>query len=144
MTYSEQRDRFIAAVSAPIMVNGAMIPGLHVDTARRLLRYATTLQRLSEAQCNGDYPADNGERKVEPCSKCGSLWVRSSMMKRKTGLVCKDCRTQELVTAALEGSGLEPFFQGDPRGAVLQLVPAGSKFEDVDCGRIRGIAVPTR
>lgn len=52
---------------------------LSPETARALLRHATTLQRLAEAQCNGDWPADNGERKVKPCPLCEQQWVPSAI-----------------------------------------------------------------
>ena len=52
MSYTHDRDQFISL--------GAK-EGLSLDTCRKLLRYATTLQRLQEAQCNGDYPY-NGDR----------------------------------------------------------------------------------
>jgi hypothetical protein len=128
-----------------------------LDVARTLLRYSATLTRLAEAQCNGDWPADNGERKVVPCSRCESLWVRSSMVKEKAQsaatrrawgltiqtpilkLMCKDCRTAELVTALVTPYGIKPIFQGDPRGAVLKLaLPSG--YTD-DMGR-EGVCVP--
>ncbi len=129
MSKQSERDTFIGAV-----VNA----GLTVKTARLLLRHAATLQRLAEAQCNGDWPADNGERKVIACPRCESFWIRSSMVKD----LCKDCRTQEHVLKALDGSALIPDFQGDPRGYVLRLYPADSVREDRESGRIRGIGVP--
>ncbi len=142
MSKQSERDNFIAEATKA---------GLTVHTARKLLRYAATLQRLSEAQCNGDWPADNGERKVVRCSRCESLWARSSMLRVKSHLnrvdnhvplICKDCRTQELVNRVLEGSTLMAEFQGDPRGYVLRLFPKDSKPEDRESGRERGIGVP--
>lgn len=52
MSYSKERDEFISRATQE---------GLGLDTCLKLLRYATTLQRLAEAQCNGDYPY-NGDR----------------------------------------------------------------------------------
>ena len=52
MSYQKERDEFISRATAE---------GLSLDTCRKLLRYATTLQRLAEAQCNGDWPY-NGDR----------------------------------------------------------------------------------
>jgi hypothetical protein len=126
--------------------------GVPLDVARKLLRYGATLQRLAEAQCNGDWPADNGtkERKVVPCTRCEALWVRSSMVADKTQpavngyrpLICKDCRTNDLVTVALAPYGLKPFFGGDPRGAVLSIVKADVPREAFESGREHGICVP--
>ncbi len=135
MSKQSERDQFIAQVTKA---------GLSVDVARKLLRYAATLQRLSEAQCNGDYPADNGERKVEACAICESLWVRSSMLYRPgLGRVCKDCRTGELVQNALEGSNLIAKLASDPRGYVLRLFDKSTSKEDRESGRERGIGVPS-
>ena len=133
MSRQSDRDSFIATMARE------NVP-LHV--AQRLLRYSATLHRLAEAACNGDWPADNGERKVEPCSRCQAQWVRSSMVKSRThtvmvpdrlgvprerpALICKDCRTEELVGALLQPYGITPHFHGDPRGAVLRLeMPSG-------------------
>jgi len=102
--------------------------GIPLHTIRKLLRYGATLHRLAEAQCNGDYPCDNGGRKVVPCTRCESLWVRSSMVRDYTApkvegkyipLICKDCRTAELIEAACREVNLVPDIGGDPRGAVL-------------------------
>ena len=90
--------------------------GIPLATIRKLLRYGATLHRLAEAQCNGDWPADNGERKVRPCRGCESLWV-PSVLKRND--LCPDCRTNELIEEACHEADLIPVIQGDPRGAVL-------------------------
>jgi len=101
--------------------------GIGDDAARRLSRYATTLRRLAEAQCNGDWPCDNGERKVEECSRCKGLWVRSVLLR---GKLCPDCRTEDLVRAVVAGlPGFSATFQGDPRGAVLLIgTPDGQQL----------------
>ena len=157
MTRQREREEFIA-----VMVK----EGVPLAVTRQVLRYSATLQRLAEAQCNGDYPADNGERKVVPCSRCESLWVRSSMVRDHTAprrpmvfnggerrrpneaygagdyyvpLICKDCRTSDFVTRALAPYGITPVFQGDPRGCVVKLkVPSGYTN---DMGR-EGVCVP--
>jgi len=117
------RDHFIAQAARA---------GLTVDTARYLLRQAATLQRLAEAQCNGDYPADNGQRKVSECGRCGSLWAPGVLKSARTpGHVgtptCPDCRTEDRVRARLatHAPGWQAIFHGDPRGCVLKLVPPG-------------------
>ena len=145
MTRQREREEFIA-----VMVK----EGVPLAVTRQVLRYSATLQRLAEAQCNGDYPADNGERKVVPCSRCEAQWVRSSLVRdykapkiqrpgestaRWVPLICKDCRTSDLVTAALAPYGITPVFQGDPRGCVVKLkVPSGYTN---DMGR-EGVCVP--
>lgn len=62
--------------------------GVNYETACKLLRYGATLQRLAEAQCNGDWPADNGEGKCVECDNCQGLWVSSSMFH---GHKCEGC-----------------------------------------------------
>lgn len=124
-----QRDReeFVAIVAQE---------GLPYDVARVLMREATTLHRLAEASCNGDWPADNGQRKVEPCKRCEGLWVRSVL---KKGGLCPDCRAEDRVRAILP-EGFAAVFQGDPRGAVFKLkVPSGRTN---DGGR-EGVCVPS-
>ncbi len=148
MSAQKERDEFIARATQI---------GLSLDTARKLLRYATTLQRLAEAQCNGDWPADNGERKVQPCPKCEAGFVPSSFRgvtetivpehqrqpaEQHTIKICPDCYASYRVWAILDGTGYQPYFQGDPRGAVLQLFPAGTSHDDMYCGHVRGIYVP--
>lgn len=102
--------------------------GVRADLARVFLRIAATMQRLAEAQCNGDYPADNGERPTRECSRCGLYWAPESLT--KAGL-CKDCRAEDRARAAL--ATLPPGWtittQGDPRGLVLRLVtPEGREI----------------
>lgn len=84
--------------------------------ARALLAAGTTFQRLSEAQCNGDWPCDNGERKVKPCARCDGGYVPSVL---KKGGLCPDCRLTDRVTALCKEYGLTCTTQGDPRGAVF-------------------------
>ena len=107
--------------------------GMDLDTALLLLRHAATLQRLAEAQCNGDWPADNGECQTAECLNCGSFW-HPSVLKGKDKL-CPDCRTVASVKAICkrfngrkgrlaEIAGFPevvPIFGGDPRGCVLKL-----------------------
>lgn len=112
--------------------------GISLDVSRALLRAGATLHRLAEAQCNGDWPADNGERTTRACARCECHW-HPSVLKR--GDLCPDCRTQDRVTALCQSTGLSgfvPVFGGDPRGAVLLVtVPSGRTN---DFGR-RGIVV---
>lgn len=165
MSYQRERDHFMARCQ------------LSPETARALLRHATTLQRLAEAQCNGDWPADNGERKVEPCPLCEGLWVPSQIQggtaarlarqwrvehggaKPGEARACPDCRTEARVHALLEGTQWQAWTRGDPRGYVLKLFPRAIKDDrgnglavftrpvtrdDMDCGRVDGLGVPTR
>lgn len=134
MSYTKERDEFIAIATAE---------GLSVEAALLLLRYATTLERLAVAQCNGAWPADNGERATVVCPNCASCFAPSSLRRSSEtkGLkICQDCRTAELIRACLP-EGYHPIINGDPRGAVLKIgVPSGKTN---DWGR-EGIYVPTR
>lgn len=169
MTYQQERDHFIAqfARTFPELPHAANLAG-------RFLRLSTTLHRLAEAQCNGDWPFDNGQRQVSPCPLCESGTAPSALTGgplamlalrdhhqpgcmtalhrpcscnvRKTK-VCPDCRT---TAAAVQLSWKLPAYkvvtQGDPRGCVLWLYPHDASNEDIDNGRARsrGIAVPGR
>lgn len=156
-SYAREREDFIAQMQAE---------GMPPEIARRILRHANTIQRLSAAECNGDYPCDNGERKVEWCARCEAGYVRSSMVRDHTNpvldakglhaLICPNCRAQDLIaqwcnksTVSAGGTlwkeaGFPPFvpvFSGDPRGACVKLrVPSG-KTDDL---AREGICVPTR
>jgi hypothetical protein len=147
MSYQNERDQFLARMTRE---------GLPLDTTLSLLRSATTLQRLAEAQCNGSYPADNGERKVVQCIRCEQSWVRSSMVKDYSSgvrlktdnfipLICKDCRIVERLIAAMpHGWAIDT--QGDPRGYVLRVIPPS--YAERNQGRDQfnrdTIGVPTR
>jgi hypothetical protein len=98
------------------------IASFYVD---KLTRLAATHDRLSEAACNGDWPCDNGERKVVTCSRCEGGMVRSAMYRGRataTGyLICKICRTEDLIADASKEAGIVADTQGDPRGWTVKL-----------------------
>jgi len=131
MSYTRERDRCIAE----------LLPVLGEQTTYRVLRLASTLARLAVAQCNGDWPADHGTAwKTAECPFCRSAWAVSAL--KRNG--CPDCRAEAALRAALAGTPFRAVTQGDPRGYVVRLVPVNTPFEDVDCGRVRGIGIPTR
>lgn len=237
MGYQQDRDQTLIELGRA---------GFTTRQARQLLALGTTLQRLAEGQCNGDYPWDNGERKVQPCGRCESLCAPSQLRGRTYPLVyallstqgtaiaetaltdmeytpaarthqernapddvmkpyrwanvtqnaainppiCPDCRAQDRVRAVLaEGPRLRdtshctrcglsqrgidagfdpaalqmlhgggcggawvpqpawiPYFQGDPRGCVLYIYPAGTPDAAIQDGsaRSQGIAIVGR
>ena len=148
MGYQADRDRCIATASAR---------GIPFSVITSLLRYATTIERLNLAQCNGDYPADNGERQTETCPDCEMGWTPESfrrvayMSEGKGGRtyykqLCPDCRTTQLVERTLQGTGWISYIQGDPRGPGLTIYPVGTPGEDISNGNARhlGIYVPGR
>ena len=97
--------------------------GLTDWQARRFASMAATHQRLQEAACNGDYPADNGERKVKTCPRCEGGWVPTSFVKG----VCPDCRIEDRIKAFADECGIAVELQGDPRGWTVKL----SRIESV-------------
>lgn len=155
MSYQAHRLEFIARLAA------SGLPAHHaVDLGRKLMRHASTLQRLAVAQCNGDWPADNGQRPTEECPLCVSHWVPSTICGGKLAdaaardagqyplvrIACPDCRTaaaiRELVRAHLPQ--YQVIVTGDPRGYVVRLAPAEATREDIDCGRAPIVYVPGR
>lgn len=98
-SYQTEREDFIATMQ---------VEGMPPEIARRIMRHANTIQRLNAAECNGDYPCDNGERPVEFCSRCEAGYVRASMYRDHTtatgkcqpgdhALICPNCRAQDLI-----------------------------------------------
>ena len=105
--------------------------GLNDYQARRFASMASTHQRLQEACCNGDYPSDNGERKVKTCPRCERAWVQSSFVKG----VCPDCRIEDRITAFAVECGIAVEMQGDPRGWTVKLNPLPASMTD-PCAQI--------
>lgn len=106
------RDQFVADLARAGVVN--------VDIARRLLRYAATAQRLAEAACNGDWPADNGERQTAECAECGGGWAPSSFRRGRCPDCANEARLRAYVADAMPGWGVTS--AGDPRGYVVRVV----------------------
>jgi hypothetical protein len=102
--------------------------GVSVDVARKFMRVAATMQRLAEAQCNGDYPADNGNPGSKLCAECDALWHPPGL--RKDGL-CISCHADRKAVAMVAEflPGWKCELQGDPRGCVLKLkTPQGREI----------------
>lgn len=136
MTYMQERDEFIAI---------AAVEGLDVGTARLLLRHSSTIQRLAEASCNGDYPADNGTRPTVECPECGTYWHPASFKRARINgseprKVCPDCQTETRVKSLLP-QGFTAIFGGDPRGCCLKITVPSGRTND---GGREGICVPAR
>ena len=148
MSKQSARDQFISETTRA---------GIPVTVAWALLRKAATAQRLAEAQCNGDWPYDNGERKVTPCPSCESGTV-PSQLKRGAVIasgdrgcwssanvpVCPDCRNAGQIAYILADANVGYFARlcGDPRGYVVRLYPTGTPEAEIQNGRARGIGVP--
>lgn len=103
--------------------------GLSDYYVSKFTRLASTHNRLMEAECNGDWPCDNGERKVVECSRCGAGYVPSKMFRDRTApktgpwipLICEGCRVEERIKALAAEAGVNVEIQGDPRGWTVKL-----------------------
>lgn len=112
---TRERETFIAYMARE---------GQPIETARAILRVTATLTRLAVAQCNGDWPCDNGERPIKECPRCASHYAPSTIKAQG----CDDCRAQDRARK-LVPSGWEVEFQGDPRGCVVKLkTPQGREI----------------
>ena len=144
MSYQHDRDQFLVQVGQD----------LGLDTATKLLRHATTLQRLAVAQCNGDYPCDNGERKVIPCPLCESqyvpsqikggklaraAWVRMAEQERTCGAKGKNAICRDAVVEGTEHRAKAGPACPDCRTeAAIRLLLHGSPYQAVTGGDPRG------
>lgn len=86
----KDREQFVARLAQEYP---AMPPGDVADLAGRIMRHGATYARLQEAMCNGDFPADNGERRTKVCPKCGNGWAPASYV----GDECPDCHRERLI-----------------------------------------------
>ena len=121
MSYQTDRDNFFRY---------AGMTGLPEFHASKLLRLATTANRVNTAACNGDYPADNGERKTKECPSCACHWAPASFARS----LCPSCRNDDLarkVVADLPGWAIE--FNGDPRGYPYTLTAPDGRKSGVPC-----------
>ncbi len=159
MNYQTERDQFIAQFARTF-------PDVPITVANAFLRLSTTLHRLAEAQCNGDWPCDNGQRPVEFCKLCEGGYVKSAITggplarlawkqahpestvagTRNDERACPDCRTtaRAVELARVHIPTHKIITQGDPRGCVLFIYPGNVDRAEFDSGRTRGIAVPGR
>lgn len=162
-SYQSEREDFIARMQAE---------GMPPEISRRILRHANTIQRLSAAECNGDYPCDNGERQVIACARCEAGYVPSVMTRggRKPHpsergvyvvvLICPNCRAQDLIIgwcAKASGAYLTAYPNGVHAGngivpfrPVFQGDPRGACVKlrvpsgQTDDAAQAGLCVPTR
>ena len=107
MTRKDREERLLDAVRH----------GMTNSQARDFVRLAIRHNRLAEAECNGDYPCDNGARPVLACSRCEAGYVPTHI---RRGL-CDSCRTEDAIAALCKEVGVSVVFQGDPRGWTVKL-----------------------
>lgn len=101
--------------------------GVPTDVSRKIMRHATTLHRIAEAECNGTFPANHDWSAADEDRPCP----------------CLQCKADRSATQSIRNLtkpyGVEPIFSGDPRGAVVKLKVTSGKTDD--WGR-EGICVP--
>jgi hypothetical protein len=105
-----------------------------------MLRYAETLNRLAEAQCNGDYPCDNGQRETKACAECSMGYAPETLARDGT---CRDCRTTNRAEKLAESCGFRLLTSGDPRGYVVRVLFPSGAYNTLG-GADQGYGVPTR
>lgn len=148
------REQFITALCAAV-------PTATRAHALRLLRWGRTYGRLAEAQCNGDWPADNGTVPHWECGDCGRVWRTQPPAGGYDLAVCPSCRAERIIRETCDAFGphdLQPphvpaaegsiwrcpwvraDFQGDPRGYTVRLQVAGAPL---DAYERPALAVPT-
>lgn len=157
MSYQHERDQFIARMTRE---------GLPLDVIERLLRSATTLQRLAELACSSE--AADRDRIDCPASPLHRYHVRIDGVvtprecpRKVTGpCLCDDpnnghtdiprirlqeYQTEQRVIKSMPADWAADF-QGDPRGYVLRVIPPS--YAERNAGRDRlnldSIGVPSR
>lgn len=124
MTYTKERDQFIASMSTE---------GLRLDVARKLLAGSTTLNRLAELSCSSeqadrDRVACPGEKHADRCI-CDDYPVGTHAAGKHQRIPRIDVQAANLerrLRAAMP-DGWTITTQGDPRGYVLRVIPPSYK-----------------
>jgi hypothetical protein len=122
--------------------------GLPLDVTERLLRAATTLQRLAELACSSE-AADRDRIKCPALRhpKPGACLCDDPNNGHSTipRITLQAWQTEQRVIKAMP-AGWTADFQGDPRGYVLRVIPPS--FAERNAGRDRfnrdSIGVPNR
>lgn len=146
MSYQRERDQFIARMA---------MEGLPLYITERLLRAATTLQRLAELACS----SEAADRDRIPCP-AAVVDLRGRARKVSGPCICdgpgdthediprirlQDWRTEARVQKAMP-AGWAINTQGDPRGYVLRVIPPS--YAERNAGRDRhnleAVGVPAR
>lgn len=154
MSYQRDRETFIARLTRE---------GLDLDVIRALLRAATTLQRLAELACS----SEAADRDRIPCPRQVAEKLHYSTKRIATAVqmaerypcLCDrpteghesiprirllDWRTEQRITKRMP-TGWAVVTQGDPRGAVLQVIPPSYAARNAGRDRfnLEAIGVPS-
>lgn len=142
-SYQSERDQFIARMSQE---------GLAFEAIMILLRCATTMQRLAELACSSE--AADRDRIPCPADPLRAQWKKPGPClcdldgDKHTDIPrirLQDHRAELRAARALP-KGWEILTQGDPRGAVLRVVPPSyvERNKGRDIHNREGIYVPAR
>jgi hypothetical protein len=131
-SYTQERDQCIARLTA----EGLRLPAIHT-----LLRSATTMQRLAELACS----SEAADRDRVPCPGTPCLCDYDGEHHDVPRIRVQDWHAEQRAAKALP-SGWSTLTQGDPRGAVLRVVPPS--YAERNAGRDihnrEGIYIPAR
>jgi len=128
MSYQKDREAFLATMARE---------GMDLETARLILRDATTIQRWEEEECNGTIQVDDDDEKAERVSRYGS----GESYREHRYPIPHRCNQAKARIRKRMPQGFAAVFQGDPRGACVKIKVPSGKYDD--WGR-EGVCVPTR
>ena len=133
MTYQQERDECIDRLARE---------GLRLDVTHTLLRCATTLQRLAELACSSEAAdRDRVPCPEVPCLCCGYGGEHQDIPRIRL----QDYKAEQRAIRAVP-AGWKILTQGDPRGAVLQVIPPSyvERNAGKDRFNVEGIYIPAR
>lgn len=109
--------------------------GIDYDDAHALRRIAMTLHRWHELECNGEVHRDEDTGRV--CGYFPDFEIGFPVADRETGAM------KRLAKIMAKYPTLQPYIQGDPRGAALYILRPGDVPDgaSVDSYYSRGLAV---
>ncbi len=142
------RDEFVAQLTRELPTQS---PYAVAELAEQLMRASRRLQRLAELACSSEAadrdrvlcPAATKKRAVCLCDYDAQDPINGHQTIPRIAL--QDWQTEQRVKALCKPYGLEVLTQGDPRGAVLRVIPPSyaKRNEGKDRFNLEGIAVPS-
>ena len=132
MIYQQERDECIDRLARE---------GLRLDVTQTLLRCATTLQRLAELACS----SEAADRDRVPCPEVPCLCDFDGAHQDIPRIRLQDWRCERRATYAVPADWTV-LTQGDPRGAVLRVIPPSYAERNAGKDRfnVEGIYIPAR
>ncbi len=152
MTRQQERDEFVARLAKELPALSAYAVA---DLARRFFRAAATLHRLAELSCSSEaadrdrVPCPSQASQLRADCLCGQ-WDTNHGTGRPVqheSVPRIDVQAQQVerrIAKLAAEHGLTVLTQGDPRGAVLRIVPPSYAARNAGKDRfnVEGIAVP--